>query len=46
MLCQYGEQTLIVVEHDPRSRRIFAEGEQAGIAFVPEAVHLISDASN
>jgi iron(III) transport system ATP-binding protein len=42
-IVQHGEQTLIVVEHDPRNRRIFAEGEQAGIAFVPEAVHLIGE---
>lgn len=40
---QHEDQRLIVVEHDPRNRRIFAEGERAGIAFVPEAVHLLGD---
>jgi iron(III) transport system ATP-binding protein len=42
-IVQHDDQRLIVVEHDPRNRRIFAEGEQAGITFVPEAVHIIGE---
>ncbi|MFN7210531.1 MAG: TOBE domain-containing protein, partial [Aggregatilineales bacterium] len=42
-IVQHADQRLTVVEHDLRNRRIFAEGERAGIAFVSEAVHLIGD---
>ncbi len=34
-------RSLIVVESDPSTEQIFREGQQAGISFVPETVHLL-----
>lgn len=34
-------QRLIVVESDPSTEQIFREGQQVGISFIPETLHLL-----
>ncbi|MCB9457870.1 MAG: ABC transporter ATP-binding protein [Anaerolineaceae bacterium] len=36
-----NNDTLVVVENDPRASHIFAEGETVGIDLIPEAIHLL-----
>ncbi len=38
-----GEETLIVIDNDPRASHIFNEGETVGIDFAAETVHLLSN---
>jgi iron(III) transport system ATP-binding protein len=40
-MVRLGEQTLIVVENDPRDQQIFAEGETVGVDVIPDIVHLL-----
>ena len=36
-----NDQVLVVVDNDPRTNRVFAEGQHVGVDFVAEAVHLL-----
>jgi iron(III) transport system ATP-binding protein len=40
---EVDQQALVVIENDPRTDRIFAEGETVGIDFSPETVHLLAN---
>ncbi|NLX11232.1 MAG: ABC transporter ATP-binding protein [Chloroflexi bacterium] len=36
-----GDERLIVVETDPRTERIFHEGQSLGLTFIPETAHIL-----
>ncbi|MBZ0304999.1 MAG: ABC transporter ATP-binding protein [Anaerolineae bacterium] len=42
-LVETNGQTIIVVDTDPRAEEIFNEGEQVGIDFFPNTVHLLPE---